>query len=176
MTSHPRGHPTGRRENRDGTDYVVYTRQFRAPIETVWAAVTEPARLERWIGTWTGDPGEGEISFSMTTEGDDVQPEIYRIDRCEPPRRLHTRSTVPGNDFVWRLELDLAESDGVTTLTFAQVMHDPEVVESVGPGWDYYLDRLVAAEGGRDVGTVVWDDYYPAMADHYRAAFSARAR
>ena len=25
---------------------------FRAPIEDVWAAVTEPERLARWIGTW----------------------------------------------------------------------------------------------------------------------------
>ncbi|MDQ4052855.1 MAG: polyketide cyclase, partial [Actinomycetota bacterium] len=45
---------TGRREERGGAGYVVYTRTFRAPIDDVWAAVTEPARLERWIGTWTG--------------------------------------------------------------------------------------------------------------------------
>ena len=36
--------------------YVVFERTFRAPIDDVWAAVTEPERLERWIGTWTGDP------------------------------------------------------------------------------------------------------------------------
>ncbi len=42
--------------------------------------------------------------------------------------------------------LDLAEVDGVTTLTFGQSLPDPAWAESVGPGWDYYLDRLVAAE------------------------------
>lgn len=164
--------PTGTRESRDGTSYVVFTRSFRAPVEDVWAAVTEPARLERWIGTWTGDPASGQVDFRMTAEGDDVAVQVYRIDACEPPHRLAVRSQIAGNDFWWRLELDLAERDGVTTLTFAQVMDDPEIAENVGPGWDYYLDRLVAAEAGRPVATVVWDEYYPARSAYYRAAFA----
>ena len=166
--------PTGRRELRDGTPYVVYTRTFAAPIEDVWAAVTEPERLVRWIGTWAGDPASGEVAFRMTAEGEDAPEERYRIDVCEPPRRLVTRSWV-GDDtdtMVWQLELDLTESDGVTTLTFGQVMADPAMAESVGPGWDYYLDRLVAAESGREVSAVVWDAYYPAQSDFYRGAFS----
>src|SRR3954470_20789062 len=48
--------PTGRIEHRDGRHVLVQTREFRAPIEDVWAAVTERERLARWIGTWTGDP------------------------------------------------------------------------------------------------------------------------
>ena len=48
---------TGRREVARRDDATSSsTRTFRAPIEYVWAAVTEPARLARWIGTWTGDP------------------------------------------------------------------------------------------------------------------------
>ena len=47
--------PTGRRETRGGHDLVVYTRTFAAPLDDVWAAVTEPRRLERWVGTWEGD-------------------------------------------------------------------------------------------------------------------------
>ena len=47
---------------------------------------------------------------------------------------------------------------------------------SVGPGWEYYLDRLVAAETGGDPATVDFDrDYYPAMAEHYRAERDATA-
>ena len=168
--------PTGRRESCNGTAYVVYTREFRAPVADVWAAVTEPERLVRWIGTWSGDPRSGHVDFKMTAEGEDVAVQIYRIDVCEPPRQLCVRSQIPGDDWVWRLELDLAELDGVTTLTFAQVMDDPDVAENVGPGWDYYLDRLAAAESGLDVATVVWDDYYPAQADHYRALFSGSTR
>ncbi|WP_134739732.1 SRPBCC family protein [Nocardioides sp. 503] len=171
MTSTP-APPAGRREVRDGTSYVAFTRTFRAPVTDVWAAVTEPERLARWIGTWTGDPASGEVAFRMTAEGEDVAEETYRIDACEPPRRLVVRTSVGDDGGEWQLELDLAESEGVTTLTFAQVMADPDVAESVGPGWDYYLDRLVVAEAGRDVAEVVWDDYYPARSGFYRAAFS----
>jgi uncharacterized protein YndB with AHSA1/START domain len=163
---------TGHREQRDTTTYVVFRREFRAPIDDVWAAVTEPERLERWIGTWSGDPASGVVEFRMTAEGEDAPAEPHRIVVCEPPRRLVTESSSPLDETVWRLELDLSERDGVTTLTFAQVVGDGVPVESVGPGWDYYLDRLVAAQAGRGVGEVVWDDYYPALADHYRAAFS----
>ena len=41
----------------------------RRPIESVWAAVTEPERLARWIGTWTGDPASGQVDFRMLFEG-----------------------------------------------------------------------------------------------------------
>lgn len=164
--------PTGRREDRGGTSYVAYTRTFAAPIEDVWAAVTEPGRLERWIGTWSGDPASGEVAFRMTAEGEDAPEERFQIDVCEPPRRLVTRSRSGDDPTVWQLELDLAEADGVTTLTFAQVMADADLAENVGPGWDYYLDRLVAAEAGQPVSGIVWDDYYPAQAGFYRSAFS----
>ena len=53
--------PTGRLEKRDGTDHLVLERTFEAPIEDVWAAVTEPSRLERWIGTYSGDPATGAV-------------------------------------------------------------------------------------------------------------------
>lgn len=166
--------PTGRREDRDGTPYVVFERTFRAPVEDVWAAVTEPARLQRWIGTWTGDPESGAVEFTMTAEGDDVAPEPFTIHACEPPRRLAVSSQVATEDGsvqLFHLALDLVRDGGVTTLTFAQSVSDAAMAESMGPGWDYYLDRLVAAESGGDVGSVDFDDYYPAHAGHYRSAF-----
>jgi uncharacterized protein YndB with AHSA1/START domain len=51
MTSPPTGRlfPTA-----DGTSLVV-SRTFRAPIEDVWASVTEPQRTARWFAAWEGD-------------------------------------------------------------------------------------------------------------------------
>lgn len=171
MTTTPT--PTGRREHRDGRSYVVLTRTFRAPAEDVWAAVTEPDRLARWIGTWTGDPRTGSVEFRMLFEGE--QPaETFAIDACEPPYRLRITTTSPtadGGEESWRLALDLTEEDGTTTLTFAQDVPDPAVADSVGPGWEYYLDRMVAAETGGDPDSVLFDDYFPALRPHYRAAF-----
>lgn len=169
--------PTGRRRDVDGDTYVSFERTFRAPIDDVWAAVTESDRLARWIGTWTGDPTAGEVLFQMTFEGDDVPQELFRIDECEAPHRLRITTEIPfdgesGEDREsWQLRIDLAEADGVTTLTFAQGVTDPSMVENVGPGWDYYLDRMQAAETGADVAAIDFDDYYPAFSEHYRREF-----
>lgn len=166
---------TGRRELRSGSPHVVMSRELRAPVEDVWAAVTEPERLARWIGTWTGDPATGHVEFRMLYEGDDMPPEEFHIDECEAPRRLAitTVSTYEDRVVSWILELDLVELDGVTTLTFAQSVPDPTMAHSVGPGWDYYLDRMVAAETGRDPAAIDFEDYYPALADHYKAEFGS---
>jgi|SRR5436190_581692 len=163
-------HPTGRRETRDGHDVVVLMRQFRAAAEAVWAAITEPDRLERWIGTWEGDPANGWVGFRMTAESPEATAERMWIDECDPPRRFATHSSTPYGD--WHLALDLEERDGVTTLSFAQRMSDPGVAADVGPGWDYYLDRLVAAETGGDVAAIDFTDYHPADSDYYRSLFS----
>ena len=47
------------------------------------------------------------------------------------------------------------------------MIDDPAGLENIGPGWEYYLDRLVAAETGGDVEAIAWDDYYPAQAAYY---------
>lgn len=165
--------PTGRQETRAGQPHVVLTREFTAPAADVWAAVTEPDRLARWLGTWTGDPATGHVTFQMLFEGDDIPTEDFRIDECEEPRRLAiTTTSVDGDDVThWHLELDLTENDGVTTLTFAQSVPDPTTAHSAGPGWEYYLDRLVTAETGGDPAAIDFDDYYPVMEGYYAGLF-----
>ena len=160
---------SGRRDEREA-GWVVLPRTFRMPRDEVWKAITEPERLERWIGTWSGDPAEGRVSFRMTAEGEDIPANDYVITGCRPTEHLGLEADAAGMHFERRL--DLSEEDGVTTLLFAQRMSDPEMASSVGPGWEYYLDRLVAAETGGDVADVKWDDYYPALADDYRALVS----
>jgi uncharacterized protein YndB with AHSA1/START domain len=160
--------PTGRLERIGERLTLFVTRTFHAPIEDVWAAVTEPERLERWLGTWHGDPASGTVSFRMGFEGDDASYEQMEIRECEAPRTLKVTSNV--GPYVWYLDVELTEADGVTTLAFSQPDLDHEDSLSVGPGWEYYLDRLVAVEtGGVPPETADFErDYYPAMAEHYR--------
>lgn len=159
--------PTGRIESRDGVLHLVIERTFRAPIDDVWAAVTEPERMARWIGTWSGDPASKRVAFRMLFEEGDSSEEVD-IRECDPPRRLAVTTHAGGQS--WQLELDLAENDGVTTLVFTQPAVDGAEAENVGPGWEYYLDRLVRAETGGDPADIDFDrDYYPAMQEHYRA-------
>jgi uncharacterized protein YndB with AHSA1/START domain len=161
--------PTGTIEQRDGKHVLVQTREFRAPIEDVWAAVTESDRLARWIGTWEGDPASGSVTFHMNAEGGDPS-ETMEIRVCEPPHILHVTSI--SGDEVWLLDLDLTHADGVTTLTLRQPGVTAEQVAGVGPGWEYYLDRLVDAESGADPAQRDFDrDYYPAMTAYFTEQF-----
>lgn len=159
--------PTGRAASVDGRPAVVFERSFRAPIEAVWAAVTESSRLERWYGTWTGDPASGSVDVNLNAEGEGVSGETYEIARCEPPHHLAVR--VVSDYGVWDLRLELRAEGPVTLLTFTQVLDEAKSAEDFGPGWDWYLDRLVAAETGGDVAALDFDrDYDPALRDHYR--------
>jgi uncharacterized protein YndB with AHSA1/START domain len=174
-TTHATPAATGHKEVRDGEPHVVFTRTFSAPIDDVWAAVTDSDRLARWIGSWTGDPAEGHVEFRMLFEGDGHAAERFTIDECDRPSRLAITSAAPspdGTTQIWHFLLDLVEDGGVTTFTFSQSVPEPAMAEGVGPGWDYYLDRMVAAETDGDVAAIDFDDYYPALTDHYRAEFS----
>ena len=142
--------PTGQITTDDGRRVLTITREFQAPIEDVWAAVTESERLARWIGTFTGDPASGRVAFVMTAEGA-TEPEDMEIRECDPPRVLRVTSHV--GEERWQLDLDCWRRPTASPRsTFAQPDIDPAAAENVGPGWEYYLDRLVAAETGGDVG------------------------
>jgi uncharacterized protein YndB with AHSA1/START domain len=163
--------PSGRIERSpEGGAVLVVTRDFSSGADVVWAAITESDRLERWIGTFSGDPASGHVLFRMTAEGEAPAEEVD-IDECDPPRLLAVTTHTETSS--WKLRLTLTDIPGGTRLTFTQPDIDPVEAESVGPGWEYYLDRLVAAETGGDVTGIDFDrDYYPAMQEYYRAQLS----
>lgn len=158
---------TGRASRLDGRPAVVLTRTFDNTLNEVWASVTDSARLGRWIGTWTGDPASGSVQFQMNAEGDDCPPATYTIQECTPPRRLAILCVDDAG--TWELVLELAATGETVSLNLFQVVHDLGSVENTGPGWEYYLDRLVVAEAGGDASSVDFErDYYPAMREHYQ--------
>ncbi|SFP50530.1 Uncharacterized conserved protein YndB, AHSA1/START domain [Amycolatopsis arida] len=155
--------PTGRLlRTADGYD-VVHTRTFRAPIDDVWASVTEPERTARWFGPWKGEAGPGRTVQVQMSYEDNAPWCDLRIDECEPPRRLAV--SIIDEAGHWRMELLLDESAGATELRFAQHLESTTGIGEIGPGWEYYLDALVAATKGEPRPN--FDDYYPAHREHY---------
>ena len=157
--------PTGRLfPTADGNDLVV-SRTFRAPIEDVWASVTEPERTARWFGPWEGDAGPGRtIKMQMAYEEQAPWFDV-RIEACDPPRRLSvSMGDEPGGQ---RVELLLSHTDGRTELRLVHHLTPTDAVGEMGPGWEYYLDMLVAARNGSP--TPDFDDYYPSMKPYYEA-------
>ena len=155
--------PNGRLDVTANGNRLVVSRTFRAPIEAVWASVTEPDRTARWFGTWKGNaaPG-GMIKVQMGFE--ESAPWLdKRIDVCAPPRRL-VLSNRSGD---MRIELLLSHNNGLTELQLVQHLDANDDISGYGPGWEYYLDMLVASRD--DLPTPAFDDYYPAMKPYYEA-------
>ncbi len=158
--------PTGRvRTTSRGADLVI-KRTFRGPIEDVWQSVTASESTARWIGPWEGEPGPGKkIRLQMTFEQGAPWCEGV-IEACEPPR--HFSLSVKDDHGDWLLELSLATVGETTELTFVHRISDPKMAGDMGPGWEYYLDNLVAAREGKPLP--VFTDYYPAQKDYYLTA------
>jgi uncharacterized protein YndB with AHSA1/START domain len=145
-----------------GTDLVL-TRTFRAPADDVWSSLTDPARTARWFGPWEGDAAPGRtVKVQMAYEESAPWMDV-RIDACEPPRRLGLSAR--DDSGTWLIELLLAERDGVTELRFVQHLETTDGIGEIGPGWEYYLDMLVAARDGTLQPS--FDDYYPAMRPYF---------
>ena len=89
-----------------------------------------------------------------------------RIEACEPPRHLMVAMDDAAGS--WLLEAELSEAEETTTLVLTHHLDDEADPGSVGPGWEYYLDRLVAARDSRPGPE--WDDYYPAQKGYYDEA------
>jgi uncharacterized protein YndB with AHSA1/START domain len=153
--------PTGRLR---GNDLVLF-RQFRASPEDVWTSITDPSSTARWFGRWEGSPGVGnEIRVQMGFE--DGQPWLTkRIDACEPPHRLVLSSV--NSMFSSRLELAVTATHDGCELQFTQYAIDRARIGEIGPGWEYYLDSLVAARDGGPRPS--FDAYYPAQKAYFLA-------
>lgn len=153
--------PTGRV---DGNDLIL-ARRFRAPIDDVWASITESERTALWFGRWEGDAGPGKTVRLQLLHEKGAPWTNVTIEECVAPRRLVV--SMIDDHGTWRIELTLAEADGVTELQFLQPLSDRNLAGDVGPGWEYYLDMLVAARDGK--AAPVFDDYYPSQKAHYLA-------
>lgn len=145
---------------------LVLMRSLALTADEAWEHLTESELTEQWFGPWEGDarPG-GAVRVRMRFE--DREPSItLRIHECEAPRRLVVESDQEVGG--WKLEL-LVEEDGANDALVTLIHHlegeDVQGVGEIGPGWEYYLDLLVAAtEGTERPG---FDQYYPTLREAY---------
>lgn len=132
---------------------IAFERRLRHPVETVWAALTEPAQLAAWLGPGTLDPRAGG-AFALRAGPEDFpalqRTIVGRILVWNPPRLLELEWRQPGFDAsVVRYELEPDAGGSILRLTHRR---------SVAPGalggragWHAYLDRLAACLDGRPV-------------------------
>ena len=149
----------------DGRRRLVFRRSWPDPAADVWAALTEPERSVRWIGRYDGPTGAGaEGDFTMTAE-EGAPVGRVRIEECRPPHRLVVQFL---DEMAWRIELDLTEDAGTTTLVFTQVLPDDTGLADIATGWHWYLDRLDAVLTGAELPPE-WDAFQAAVGPEYAA-------
>ncbi|WP_353813623.1 SRPBCC domain-containing protein [Agromyces sp. SYSU T00266] len=154
----------------EGTYTVRRTIRIDAPVEKVWAAVTEPEHISRWFGRTVLDGSGVGAEGTMTFDGYGAVP--IRIEAIDAPRSITYRW---GNDdalghlpdrvdeatstvFTFTLEPVAAApvgggAAGATELTVVETgfdrTSDPVAnMRAHGEGWVDELDKLVALLGG----------------------------
>jgi uncharacterized protein YndB with AHSA1/START domain len=145
---------------------LTLERKVTADAIAVWPFLTESRELGIWFANYVGDPDSGEVVLSMTAEEGDATSAVEILD-CSAPEHLVVQTTDESGS--WSLELELLdgghEPGSGTTIRFTQHELPLALLPDVGAGWEWYIDRLVAAIAGEPMPA--WDDYYPALRDAY---------
>lgn len=157
---------SGRVVTNNGRSYLKIARSLALPIGEAWAFLTETELTERWFGPWEGDAQPGSsVRVLMRFESNEPALRVG-IRACEAPNRLVLHVLDEGAD--WEISFEL-EDDGAedTLLVFTQLLTERVEIGEVGPGWEYYLDLLIAAT--EDTEEPIFEQYFPAMSAQYRA-------
>jgi len=147
---------------------LALTRIVPAPAARIWEHVSRSDGLATWYGTFTGDPATGTVQVTMTAEPGEAVTAEYTIHDCEPERLLTVSSSM--GEGTWRLSLELAPATPADSTQVVLRHHDVplEMLAYVGPGWEWYLDRLTGAvTGGPIPGMDVWDSEYMTLSQEY---------
>lgn len=142
---------------------LIVQRRLPIGIDDAWEWMTAPARLKKWMGSLKGRARIGAtLQLTMTAENGSPS-ESLEVIECEPPRRYVVEQRA--GDEIWRLRISLAETDAGTTVFLGHRLDTARLAGSVGPGWEFYLDRLVAAfhEGPMPD----FADYYPQQRPYF---------
>ena len=129
--------------------------EVAAPAATVFAFLTDPEKILRWVGTEANveaQPGGGylvNVAGRSTARGSFTE--------VIPVHRLAYSFVWEGNDKVppgsSLIEIDLVDKDDGTLVRFTHSgLPDAVEVANHAKGWAHYLDRLQRAASGGDPG------------------------
>ncbi len=124
-------------------------------IDDLWSALTEPARLARWIAEVEGDLRVGgtiTASFTSTWEGNG------RVDICEAPNHL-LLTMMPGTDEQAEIEAVLSAEGDKTRLVIEERGLPLDVLHFYGAGWQAHVEDLARyLAGGESQWKARWDE------------------
>jgi uncharacterized protein YndB with AHSA1/START domain len=122
----------------DGTGTVRMESLYDTDPDDLWSALTERARLARWIAEVDGDLGIGgafTASFTSGWEGPG------RVDVCEAPSRLVV-TLDPGTKDATTIEATLSPEGSETRLVVEERGIPIAEIGAHGAGWQAHVEDL----------------------------------
>lgn len=137
---------------------LVFTRELRHPIDSVWIALTDPTQLRQWA-PFDADRNlgvVGQATLTMADAGGKMTDERLpaAIRRAEHPRLLE----YTWGDDLLRWELQLVGSGQRTRLTLAHTLEGRDLAAKVAAGWHVCLDVAERVLDGQPTGRIVAGD------------------
>jgi uncharacterized protein YndB with AHSA1/START domain len=122
----------------DGTCEVRYTRYYRAAPDEVWAAVTEPDSLARWLAP-TGDVALRRGGpFELELEGGRMKGRVRAVE----PFRLLELDWIEADGPPSIVRFELSSDGGGTVLVLDHRRIDARIGMRYLTRWGNHLDRL----------------------------------
>jgi uncharacterized protein YndB with AHSA1/START domain len=122
----------------NGAGKVRMESVYLTDCDDLWAAITEPVRLARWIADVDGDLRIGGSITARFTSGWEG---TGRIDVCDPPRRLVV-TMAPGTTDETIIEANLSPQTTGTRLVVEESGIPLTEIGAHGAGWQAHMDDL----------------------------------
>ncbi|MEV8503211.1 SRPBCC family protein [Actinoplanes sp. NPDC051475] len=155
----------------DGRWALVFVRDLRHPPEQVWAALTDPERLDRWAPFAAAHDlsRPGDVTLTMV-DGPNRTESPATVLRAEAPVLLEYTW---GEDLLrWELE---RTADG-TRLTLRHLFADRDGAPMFAAGWHLCAAVLARLLDGDPVGVIRGRDAMAYGWDELRAAYDKQFR
>jgi uncharacterized protein YndB with AHSA1/START domain len=153
---------TGTMHSVDGKGVVRMDCRYDTDVDDLWSAVTEPARLARWIGQVEGDlhvGGTFQATFTSGWEGPG------RVEVCDPPTRLLVTLS-PGDEDETVVEAELVVDGDQTRLVVEERGLPLAQLAAYGAGWQAHVEDLAAHVAGQEAAD--WHTRWTELSPSYR--------
>lgn len=129
--------------------------EIAAPQATVFAFLTNPERILRWMGTEATVEPHLDGIYLVNVSGKDIAQgrftEVIPVHRLAYSFGWQGRDNMPPGSSL--IEIDLIEREGGTLLRMTHSgLPDAEACAAHEKGWTHYLGRLAVAAAGGDPG------------------------